>query len=78
MLGNEAALVMPWCDTYAMTQHLTETARHVEESMGDTRIKVEDSGRIVRQAVEAMGEIEASAGHISQIISVIWSRFGLA
>ena len=31
MLGNEAALVMPWCDTYAMTQHLTETARHVDQ-----------------------------------------------
>jgi hypothetical protein len=22
---------MPWCDTYAMTQHLAEIARHVDE-----------------------------------------------
>ena len=28
-LGKAAALVMPWCDTYAMTQHLAEIARHV-------------------------------------------------
>jgi hypothetical protein len=29
-LGKAAALVMPWCDTYAMTQHLAEIARHVD------------------------------------------------
>jgi len=23
---------MPWCDTYAMTQHLAEIARHVDEN----------------------------------------------
>ena len=48
-----------------------ETAAHVEEAMGETRRGVEDSGRIVRGAVEAMGEIEASAGQITQIIGVI-------
>ncbi|KAB0454041.1 MULTISPECIES: IS630 family transposase [Agrobacterium tumefaciens complex] len=31
-LGKAAALVMPWCDTYAMTRHLTEISRHVEEN----------------------------------------------
>ena len=30
-LGKAAALVMPWCDTYAMTQHLAEIARHVDD-----------------------------------------------
>ena len=29
-LGKAAALVMPWCDTHAMTQHLAEIARHVD------------------------------------------------
>ncbi|NTF83002.1 IS630 family transposase [Agrobacterium rhizogenes] len=29
--GKAAALVMPWCDTHAMTQHLAEIARHVAE-----------------------------------------------
>ncbi|PDT42081.1 IS630 family transposase [Sinorhizobium fredii] len=28
-LGKAAALIMPWCDTYAMTQHLAEISRHV-------------------------------------------------
>lgn len=30
-LGKAAALVMPWCDTYAMNQHLMEISRHVPE-----------------------------------------------
>ena len=30
-LGKAAVLVMPWCDTYAMTQHLAEIARHIDE-----------------------------------------------
>jgi hypothetical protein len=30
-LGKAAALIMPWCDTHAMTQHLAEIARHVDE-----------------------------------------------
>ena len=29
--GKAAALVMPWCDTYAMNQHLIEIARNVAE-----------------------------------------------
>jgi hypothetical protein len=30
-LGKAAALVMPWCDTYAMNRHLAEVARHVAD-----------------------------------------------
>nr|AFJ91538.1 transposase [Sinorhizobium meliloti] len=30
-LGKAAALVMPWCDTHAMNQHLTEISHHVAE-----------------------------------------------
>ncbi|MEK0189006.1 IS630 family transposase [Microcoleus anatoxicus PTRS2] len=29
--SKAAALVMPWCDTYAMTQHLAEVSRHVAD-----------------------------------------------
>ncbi|RMI15042.1 hypothetical protein DA102_035800 [Sinorhizobium meliloti] len=29
--SKAAALVMPWCDTYAMTQHLAEIARHIDD-----------------------------------------------
>lgn len=30
--GKAAALIMPWCDTYAMNQHLAEISRHVAEN----------------------------------------------
>ena len=30
--GKAAALVMPWCDTYAMNQHLIEISRNVTEN----------------------------------------------
>lgn len=30
-LGKAAALVMPWCDTHAMNQHLAEISRHVAD-----------------------------------------------
>jgi transposase len=30
--GKAAALVMPWCDTHAMNQHLIEIARNVTEN----------------------------------------------
>ena len=48
-----------------------ETAAHVEGAMDETRLGMEDSGRIVRGAVEAMDEIDRSAGQITQIIGVI-------
>lgn len=30
--GKAAALVMPWCDTHAMDQHLIEISRHVADN----------------------------------------------
>ncbi len=30
--GKAAALVMPWCDTHAMNQHLTEISRNVADN----------------------------------------------
>ena len=30
-LGKVAALIMPWCDTHAMTRHLAEIARQVAD-----------------------------------------------
>lgn len=29
--GKAAALIMPWCDTYAINQHLSEISRHVRK-----------------------------------------------
>jgi methyl-accepting chemotaxis protein len=49
-------------------------AEHAETASRDvtsTRTSAEESGRIVREAVDAMGEIEKSSGHISRIIGVI-------
>ncbi|MGQ4815329.1 transposase [Agrobacterium vitis] len=30
-LGKAETLIMPWCDTYAMTQHLAEISRHIAD-----------------------------------------------
>ena len=30
--GKAAALIMPWCDTYAKNQHSAETSRHVDDN----------------------------------------------
>jgi hypothetical protein len=30
-LGKAAALVMPWCDTHGMTQHLAEISRYITD-----------------------------------------------
>ncbi len=48
-----------------------EGAREVEAVMGEARLKVEESGRIVGGAVEAMNQIERSSQQIAQIIGVI-------
>jgi methyl-accepting chemotaxis protein len=48
-----------------------EGAREVEAVMGEARLKVEESGRIVSGAVEAMNQIERSSQQIAQIIGVI-------
>uniref|UniRef100_A0A7C1T4T0 IS630 family transposase n=1 Tax=Agrobacterium albertimagni TaxID=147266 RepID=A0A7C1T4T0_9HYPH len=37
-LGKAAALVMPWCDTHTMNQHLIEISRHVADSAQAIRI----------------------------------------
>lgn len=46
-------------------------ARNVEITVTDARQQAEESGKVVRNAVSAMTEIEQSSNHISQIINVI-------
>ncbi|MBO9477099.1 methyl-accepting chemotaxis protein [Shimia sp. R11_0] len=46
-------------------------ARNVETTMQEAKQEAEESGEVVRNAVDAMTEIENSSSHISQIISVI-------
>jgi methyl-accepting chemotaxis protein len=65
-------------ETAAALNELTETvrrtaegAREADTTVSSTRRDAEHSGEIVRQAVTAMGEIEASSGQIGQIIGVI-------
>ncbi|NIZ63011.1 hypothetical protein DL239_18765 [Sedimentitalea sp. CY04] len=48
-----------------------EGARSVEEIVNEAKQQAEESGEVVQSAVSAMTEIEGSARHISQIISVI-------
>lgn len=48
-----------------------DSAREVETAMTEARRGVEDSGRIVGGAVEAMNQIERSSQQIAQIIGVI-------
>lgn len=47
------------------------TAVKADEDVSLTRTNAEESGRIVRAAVEAMSELEKSSGQISRIIGVI-------
>jgi len=46
-------------------------ARRAAEIVGTARSEAQDSGVIVRQAIDAMGAIEASSREIAQIIGVI-------
>lgn len=48
-----------------------ESARSVENTMGEARQEAETSGEIVNNAVSAMSTIEASSAQIAQIIGVI-------
>ena len=48
-----------------------QNAREVEAVVERARSDVEDSGRVVQGAVDAMNEIESSSSQISQIIGVI-------
>lgn len=48
-----------------------EGARSVENIVNEAKHEAEESGKVVQNAVSAMTEIESSARHISQIITVI-------
>ncbi len=48
-----------------------DSAKEVNQVAEDTRNEAQNSGEVVRNAVSAMGEIEASSTQISQIIGVI-------
>ncbi len=57
-----------------ITRSLASAAKGADEAnrvVVEARENAEESGGVVRQAVDAMGEIEASSGHISRIIGVI-------
>ncbi|HEX8413398.1 MAG TPA: methyl-accepting chemotaxis protein [Sphingomicrobium sp.] len=65
-------------ETAAAMDEITATVRETasgavraNEVVAATRSDAEDGGRVVRQAVEAMGGIERASGEISEIISVI-------
>ncbi|MGR3760139.1 methyl-accepting chemotaxis protein [Roseobacteraceae bacterium NS-SX3] len=55
----------------ASVKSAADGARSVEATMKEAKAEAEESGTVVRNAVEAMTEIEQSSAHISQIISVI-------
>lgn len=55
----------------ASVKTAAENAEHANEGVKSMHQNAEESGRIVRDAVEAMGEIEKSSEHISRIIGVI-------
>ena len=65
-------------ETAAALDELTVSVRSAAEGAGqanqvvsDAKSNAEASGVVVREAVEAMGEIQTSSGQISRIISVI-------
>ncbi len=55
----------------ASVKAASQNAEKANSDVGSTRRHAEESGRIVREAVDAMGQIEKSSEHISQIIGVI-------
>ncbi|WP_264212199.1 CHASE3 domain-containing protein [Leisingera thetidis] len=55
----------------ASVKSAAEGARNVENTVQEARQEAENSGDVVRNAVTAMGGIEASSNKIAQIISVI-------
>jgi methyl-accepting chemotaxis protein len=55
----------------ATVKKASEGASHATAIVGLTRLGAEESGEIVRRAVEAMGRIEKSSQKINQIIGVI-------
>ncbi len=55
----------------ATVRTTSEGATHARGVVADAKTAAEHSGRVVTDAVTAMGEIERSSGEISQIIGVI-------
>ncbi len=55
----------------ATVRKTAQGSRHARDVVGETKKDAELSGRIVRQAVEAMSGIERSSNQIRQIIGVI-------
>jgi methyl-accepting chemotaxis protein len=55
----------------ATVRKTAEGAGHAHKVVSQAKTEAEHSGEVVRNAVAAMGEIETSAGQISQIIGVI-------
>ena len=55
----------------ATVRKTAEGAKQAREAAARTRADAEHSGTVVRQAVSAMGEIEASSRQVGQIIGVI-------
>ena len=65
-------------ETAAAMNQITTTVKHTavdagqaNQQVAEARTDAEESGKIVRKAVEAMGGIERSSAEISEIISVI-------
>ena len=55
----------------ATVRKTAQGSRHARDVVGETKKDAELSGRIVRQAIEAMSGIERSSNQIGQIIGVI-------
>lgn len=55
----------------AAVKSAADGAKNVEDAMADARSEAETSGKVVKNAVAAMTEIEQSSAKISQIIGVI-------
>ena len=65
-------------ETAAALDHITETVRktadgagHARKVVAETKTNAETSSTVVRQAIDAMGQIEKSSRQISNIIGVI-------
>jgi methyl-accepting chemotaxis protein len=55
----------------ATVKNSTERAQEASDMVGETKRSTEESGGVVRSAVEAMGRIEQASSEITQIINVI-------
>lgn len=72
--GQAAALEETAASLEELTASVKAAAKNAERANVDVdgaRRSAETSGRVVREAIGAMGEIEKSAQHIAQIIGVI-------